>query len=119
VYEQTDIRSFSQQYQGNGFDIIVGDLSFISLHKIIPEIPRMAHEGTRVILLIKPQFEVGKQFLNRQGIVMNDDAVEEVIAGIQNALHQLQVVVQGMIPSPLLGGDGNREFIISFVFPRS
>lgn len=118
VFEQTDIRSFAATYEGSGFDLIVGDLSFISLHKIIPEIPKLAHAGTHVILLIKPQFEVGKQLLNRQGIVTNDDAVEEVIVGIQNALLQRDVVVQGIIPSPVLGGDGNREFIISFVFPR-
>lgn len=115
-YEQTDIRVFQNTHP---YDLIVCDASFISLTKIIPTLSRFLKEGTRGIFLIKPQFEVGKGFLNKQGLVTDPQKNDEVIALIKKTLNDFGYIVQGeVIPSPLLGGDGNREFIISFVFSR-
>jgi 23S rRNA (cytidine1920-2'-O)/16S rRNA (cytidine1409-2'-O)-methyltransferase len=108
VYEQTDIRNFNPSHI---YDVIVCDVSFISLVHIIPELPRFSDDNTRIILLIKPQFEVGKEFLNKQGIVTSDQAVQDCIQKIKNTLHEFGFAEQGIIPSPINGGDGNQEFL--------
>jgi 23S rRNA (cytidine1920-2'-O)/16S rRNA (cytidine1409-2'-O)-methyltransferase len=110
VYEQTDIRNFKQN---NKYDVIVCDVSFISLVHIIPELPRFSDSNTRIILLIKPQFEVGKEFLNKQGIVISNQAVQDCIKKIKNTMRQFGFTEQGVVPSPITGGDGNQEFLLS------
>jgi 23S rRNA (cytidine1920-2'-O)/16S rRNA (cytidine1409-2'-O)-methyltransferase len=107
VYEKTDIRNF----QGGTYDVIVGDISFISLTAIIPTLSRFCHPDTRIILLIKPQFEVGKEFLNKQGIVKNELMIDQCIENIKNTLIEYEFGIHGIIDSPVLGGDGNRECI--------
>lgn len=109
VYEQTDIRNFKKNCI---YDVIVCDVSFISLVHIIPELPRFSDGNTRIIMLIKPQFEVGKEFLNKQGIVANDQVVQDCIQKIKNTLRQFGFTEQGVVPSPITGGDGNQEFLI-------
>ena len=90
------------------------DVSFISLIHIIPELSRFSDSNTQIILLIKPQFEVGKEFLNKRGIVTSDQAVQDCIQKIKNTLHEFGFVEQGVVLSPVTGGDGNQEFLSSF-----
>ena len=108
VFEQTDIRNF----QGGAYDIVVADISFISLTAIIPILVRFCHDQTQIVLLIKPQFEVGKEFLNKQGVVKNELIIQECIEIIKNNLIEHGFINRGIIDSPILGGDGNKEFLL-------
>ena len=99
---------------GELVDLIVMDVSFISATYIIPQFKLLLKENGHAICLIKPQFEVGRAMLGKGGIVKDPKAhraaVERVMAsGIASGL-----VPTGLIPSPVKGGDGNREFLICF-----
>ena len=99
---------------GERVDLIVMDVSFISATYIIPNFKALLKENGHAICLIKPQFEVGRAMLGKGGIVKDPKAhraaVERVMAsGIASGL-----VPTGLIPSPVKGGDGNREFLICF-----
>ncbi|NIJ42590.1 23S rRNA (cytidine1920-2'-O)/16S rRNA (cytidine1409-2'-O)-methyltransferase [Parvibaculum indicum] len=96
------------------FDLIVCDLSFISLKKALPAALSLAPSGADLIALIKPQFEVGKGRLGRGGVVKEEGLHEEVCADIAEWLSALPGwTVTGITPSPIEGGDGNREFLIA------
>lgn len=113
-YEQTDIRQFKNITR---YDMIVCDISFISLLKIIPEIPRFAKNTTEIILLIKPQFEVGKEFLGKGGIVHEDMRVVEIITDIVTmARHYGCILVDEVKQCPIRGGDGNQEYVVCFTY---
>ena len=96
------------------FDLIVCDLSFISLKKALPATLAMAPAGTDLVALIKPQFEVGKGRLGKGGVVKDEDLHGEVCSDIADWLSALPGwTVTGVEPSPIEGGDGNREFLIA------
>ncbi|MEI8223721.1 MAG: TlyA family RNA methyltransferase [bacterium] len=116
VYEQTDIRVFNNSQR---YDLIVCDASFISLLKIIPELPRFSKEFTEVLLLIKPQFEVGKEYLGKGGIVNDEMRVVEVITDIVTAAQTLGYRINNEVKlCPIKGGDGNQEYIACFTYVK-
>lgn len=116
TYEQTDIRAFTNDHR---YDLIVCDASFISLTKIIPEIPRFAEEGAEVVLLIKPQFEVGKEFLGKGGIVTDEMRIIEVITDIVTLARAHDLKLNDEIKQcPIKGGDGNQEYIGYFTYHK-
>lgn len=116
VYEQTDIRTFSTPRE---YDLVVCDASFISLIKIIPELPRFSKIGTHVILLIKPQFEVGRAFLGKGGIVTDEMRVVEIITDIVTcAQHHGFRLIDEIKLCPIKGGDGNQEYIAYFTYHK-
>lgn len=95
-----------------GFNIIVADLSFISLTLVLPQLPALLAVTGHMLLLVKPQFEVGKSGLAKGGIVRDVALYPEVEAKIRAACDNVGVKVQGWFDSPITGGDGNREFFI-------
>lgn len=104
---------------GEKVDLIVMDVSFISATYIIPQFEALLKENGHAVCLIKPQFEVGRAMLGKGGIVKDPKAhraaVERVMAsGISSGLKPT-----GLIPSPVTGGDGNREFLICFAHASS
>ncbi|MCX7896247.1 MAG: TlyA family RNA methyltransferase [Rhodocyclaceae bacterium] len=112
-YEGVNARFLEpSQLGGRRFDLVVADLSFISLTLIIPRLPPLLAPQGDALLLVKPQFEVGAQGLGKGGIVRNASlytAVEEKIAAVASA-HGL--VVCAWFESPLTGAEGNREFFV-------
>lgn len=108
VYEKTDIRNFQSDIL---FDIIVGDISFISWEYVVDDVVRLSHRGTKILLLIKPQFEVGKEH-NKKGVVSDENLHEEVCTRVQKLFEENGFINLQIIPSALLGGDGNREFFL-------
>jgi len=106
-YLQTS--DFEQQ-----FDLVVIDVSFISLKRILPVVPPLLRSGGSIVSLIKPQFEVGRDEVGRGGIVRDDSArqrtVREIVACAQD--HGLMPV--GTVRSPIQGADGNHEFLGCF-----
>jgi 23S rRNA (cytidine1920-2'-O)/16S rRNA (cytidine1409-2'-O)-methyltransferase len=109
--EKTHVRELTNKLIPEMIDGIVVDVSFISLEKVIPFVHPFLKEESPVILLIKPQFEVGKGNLNKHGIVTDTKLYPETIERIKSmcALNQLEFI--DFIESPILGGDGNREFL--------
>lgn len=96
------------------FAIVVADVSFISLTKILPVIPPLAQPEAVVITLIKPQFEVGRDEVGKGGIVRDEAAQRRVVAEITACAARCGLAARGVIDSPLLGADGNREFLACF-----
>ena len=93
--------------------LIVGDLSFISLSKILPAVQRLAQPGTEAVLLIKPQFEVGKAFVAKGGVVRDEAARADAIARVQHDAQELGAQVLGVMDSPVPGAKkGNIEALI-------
>lgn len=94
-------------------DLVVGDLSFISLRLILPAI--VATVGTEVplVLLIKPQFEAGRQGV-REGIVRDAAVREDAIMGVLWAAHDLGLEVAALLSSPIVGTGGNHEYLVVF-----
>ena len=114
VFEKTDIRNFENKHP---YDLIVCDISFISLLKIIPELSRFSKDGTKIVLLIKPQFEVGKEYLGKGGIVTDEMRVVEVITDIVNKAKKHHLRLNDEIKkSSIKGGDGNQEYCAYFTY---
>jgi len=94
-------------------DIIVMDVSFISLTKVVPAVIQFLKPRGKLIALIKPQFEVGKGEVGKGGIVRDENKHNEVIDKIKQHIQYLNFNIMGVIPSPILGTQGNKEFLIA------
>lgn len=92
---------------------VVGDLSFISLPMVLPALVATVADGADYILLVKPQFEVGRTGI-REGIVRTAGLREDAINGVLWAAWDLGLRTAGVAPSPIVGNSGNREFLVWF-----
>jgi 23S rRNA (cytidine1920-2'-O)/16S rRNA (cytidine1409-2'-O)-methyltransferase len=93
------------------FDLAVCDASFISATMLIPAIVPLLTSPRRLIVLVKPQFEVGREEVGKRGIVREPELHELACARVRNAV-QAQGLDSAIIPSPILGTEGNREFLL-------
>ncbi|MEP6741877.1 MAG: TlyA family RNA methyltransferase [bacterium] len=93
------------------FDLIVMDVSFISATKVLPAIVSLLKNKGHLILLIKPQFEVGRADVGKGGVVRDPQKHTQVVAEVNEAAKELGLVVRNVIESPLRGADGNVEFL--------
>lgn len=111
VMERTNARDLKPEDIDERFDLAVMDVSFISVTKLLPAImPLLAAEG-RIIALIKPQFEVGRGEVGKGGIVREPEKHERVVAEINRFAAELGLRTVGVIESPILGAEGNKEFL--------
>ena len=94
------------------FDIVVVDVSFISLRHILPVIPPLLASGGRVVVLVKPQFEAGRQEVGTGGIVRDPAVHQRVIDEVTAAAHQVGLDRVDLTPSPITGTEGNTEFLM-------
>jgi 23S rRNA (cytidine1920-2'-O)/16S rRNA (cytidine1409-2'-O)-methyltransferase len=99
----------------NGFDLVVMDVSFISIELIFAEIQKVLNEKGLLLSLVKPQFEVGPENLNKGGVVKNELLFQAVQQKIIQKLNELEFSVINYFPSAIEGKDGNKEF---FVFAK-
>ena len=93
-------------------DMIVSDVSFISLTYVIPVIARIAAPGASVVLLVKPQFEVGKGNLGKGGIVEDRHLRDQALETVVDCANQHGLTAAGTAPSPIEGTHGNTEFLL-------
>ncbi len=91
------------------------DLSFISLTLILPVLRPFTRSTTRILCLVKPQFEVGKEHVEKGGLVTDPGKHQQVIQKIQSSAESLGYTVLGVIDSPILGAEGNKEFFLGLV----
>ncbi|MGX5680620.1 TlyA family RNA methyltransferase [Schumannella luteola] len=92
-------------------DLVVADLSFIALGTVLPALVATAEEGSDFVLLVKPQFEVGRTGI-REGIVRDPGLREDAVNGVLWSAWDLGLRTVGVIASPIAGGSGNREFVV-------
>ena len=95
-----------------GFDLAVGDLSFISSTLVLPAIAPLLSPGGQLLLLAKPQFELQPGQLGKGGIVRDASLYAQVEQRLRDACAACGLEVLGWFDSPIAGGDGNREFFI-------
>lgn len=94
-------------------DFIVADLSFIALSKALPPALGLARPGARLVVLVKPQFEVGPAAVGKGGLVRDPAAIAAAVAGVRDFLEAAGWGVTGETQSPIPGGDGNIEFLLA------
>ncbi len=104
--------SLCEHNAGNAFDLAVMDVSFISQTLILPSLATLIKPGGFLLSLVKPQFEAGQDYLNKQGIIKNSDAYTLVEQRIRDACATAQLDILDYFPSSITGGDGNREFFV-------
>ncbi len=100
-----------------GFDLLVGDVSFISLTLVLPGVVPLLKQGGRLLMLVKPQFELQPGQVGKGGIVRDLSLYAVVEQRIRTAMAELGLQVQAWLDSPIEGGDGNREFFVQAVKP--
>ena len=101
-----------------GFDLVVGDVSFISLTLVLPGVVPLLKPGGHLLMLVKPQFELQPGQIGKGGIVRDAALYPQVEARIREACAALDLQVQAWHDSPIEGGDGNREFFVQAVRPE-
>ena len=112
VMERTNLREVRSV--GQLVDIVTLDLSFISVTKVMDAVCAVLKPQGKLLVLIKPQFEAGKHAVGRGGIVTNPQVHEQVIATVTHDICNRGFTCVGVIPSPILGTQGNKEFIAYF-----
>ena len=112
VVERTNIRHADPVALGGPFDLVVADLSFISLALVSPQLASLGSSTSDWILLVKPQFEVGKELVGKGGIVRDPEAHVLAIEQAADALAASGIGVVGLVVSSITGTEGNREFLV-------
>lgn len=114
VVERTNLRHADLVALGAPFDVVVADLSFISLTKVAAVLVGACRDGGVLVLLVKPQFEAGKREVDRGRGVITDPAVwAAALVDVMGALAGAGATIMGAMASPLTGADGNVEFLVA------
>lgn len=109
--ENLDIRNAAGQIPKKA-DFITVDVSFISLKLVLPTIQKLLKTNGNAVALIKPQFEVGKSGLGKHGVVKDETLRNQAVEEIKRFAADLGFTVNGVITSPITGGEGNIEYLI-------
>ncbi len=118
VHERTNVRGLEAETVGGSADVLLADLSFISLRLVAPDLIRLCLPGGDIIVLIKPQFEVSRADASRGRGVIRDPALwRQAIRGVMDAFLGLGATMMGAMPSPITGAQGNVEFPAWFRAP--
>ncbi|AGF72383.1 TlyA family RNA methyltransferase [Corynebacterium halotolerans] len=112
VLDRTNIRHLTAEMTGGPCDMMVGDLSFISLHLTLPTIAGCLAEGADLLPMVKPQFEVGKDRLGSGGVVRSPELRAEVTRETAEFAATLGLSCRGVVASPLPGPSGNVEYFL-------
>ena len=110
--EKTDARSLTRAAFPEAFGLITCDVSFISLTRVLPIISPLRAPAAALVVLVKPQFEVGPK-ASKKGIVRDTAVQAAVCEAIAELVARLGWRVIGLVPSPIAGGSGNREFLLA------
>ncbi len=120
VREGVNARHLTPADFAAAFDLIVMDVSFISATKVLPAlVPLLRQPGGQLVLLIKPQFEVGRGEVGKGGIVTDPAQHARVVEEVTRAALDLGLHPRAVIDSPLYGADGNREFLALYALDQA
>ncbi len=106
------VQILNEHQESTDFDWVLMDVSFISQTLILPAVAQLAHPGTKLLSLVKPQFEVGPEGIGKGGLVKNSNLFVEVERKIKAVLAELNFNCLAFFDSELPGTDGNREFFV-------
>ncbi len=113
VYERTDVRDVDPGAIGAPLDLVTADVSFISLTSVMACLAELAAPGAPVVVLVKPQFEVGRQEASRsRGVIRDPELWQVALDRVLEAATTAGLAPQSAIPSPLKGAQGNVEFFL-------
>lgn len=111
--EGVNARALTAEEAGGPVGVVVSDVSFISQRLVLPPALALVEPGAFAVVLAKPQFEVGREAIGRGGLVRDPLVAEQAATGLRDWLaDQPGWTVDGLLPSPIAGGDGNREFLL-------
>jgi 23S rRNA (cytidine1920-2'-O)/16S rRNA (cytidine1409-2'-O)-methyltransferase len=120
LLEKTNARYLTREQLGDTVDLVVMDVSFISATLVIPAVIASAfpeaRSGRQLIVLVKPQFEVGREKVGKGGIVRDPEAQAAAVERVKAAVLTASAIQTDVIESPILGAEGNREFLLYGVF---
>ncbi|MFH8444292.1 hemolysin [Streptomyces sp. NPDC018026] len=113
VKDRTNVRELTPEaIDGEPVDLVVGDLSFIPLGLVLPALVRCTRPGADLVMMVKPQFEVGKERLGSGGVVRSTQLRAEAVRGVARKAWELGLGVKGVTASPLPGPSGNVEYFL-------
>jgi 23S rRNA (cytidine1920-2'-O)/16S rRNA (cytidine1409-2'-O)-methyltransferase len=93
-------------------DVVVADVSFISVKKVLPGACACAKAGADLLILIKPQFELERENVGKGGIVRDPELHQQAVLSVRNAARLLELTILGIVPSRLPGAEGNQEYFL-------
>lgn len=108
----TNVRDATRASIGSPAEVVVSDVSFISLLHVIPVLPRLCSDDAELVLLVKPQFEVGREGLGAGGVVRSAAARERALAAVTRSAQEHGFAVLGLDRSPVTGESGNVEYLL-------
>lgn len=114
VRENTNARHFKSDDFDQKFDLIVMDVSFISVRKIFPALPALLKENGKIITLVKPQFEAARSEIGEGGVVRDEETQKRVVVEVNRAAAENNLHAADTIESPILGANGNKEFLVLY-----
>lgn len=117
VRERENARLLTAAILGERVELVVGDLSFISLRLVLPAVKSLLIPGGDAILLVKPQFEVGKGEVGKGGVVRDDVKRRAALESVKASAVELGFTVTGEAESPIEGPAGNREWLLALHAP--
>jgi 23S rRNA (cytidine1920-2'-O)/16S rRNA (cytidine1409-2'-O)-methyltransferase len=112
VLDRTNVRDLDPAVVGEPVDLVVGDLSFISLQLVLPALMRVARAHADLVPMVKPQFEVGRERLGSGGVVRDRRARADAVRAVAAAAAELGLGCLGVVASPLPGPSGNVEYFL-------
>lgn len=110
-YEKTHVKDLTTEHIFSPVELIVIDVSFISLTKVLHFLLPFMTKSTEIVALIKPQFEVGKSNLSKGGIVKDEKLYPRLISELKHYVNSINLDWIDHVDSPIFGGDGNTEFL--------
>lgn len=110
--ERTNVRTLDSSLIDPPADLVVGDLSFISLGLVLPALIQAAKPEARYLLMVKPQFEIGRERLGHGGVVRDEKDRAETVIGVASEAHAAGLAVLAVAPSGLAGPSGNVEYFL-------
>jgi 23S rRNA (cytidine1920-2'-O)/16S rRNA (cytidine1409-2'-O)-methyltransferase len=117
VIERSNIRNLPEKAVSGPVDLAAIDVSFISLKIVVPSIFRFLKPRAIILALIKPQFEVGKGKVGKGGVVRDPVIHESVLDELSGFFSDQGLTVQSIVPSPISGPKGNKEFFVHMLYP--
>ena len=112
ILDRVNVRSLTKEQVGEEIDLVVADLSFISLKLVLPALIDVAKDEADFLIMVKPQFEVGKEKLGAGGVVRDATLRKEAVAAVADAAFALGLGCLGVVASPLPGPSGNVEYFL-------